>query len=180
MMPCFSPTSLSEELKCDEDARNALKNEIQGKKNDVKENHEQEDEENGLEKLEAGLAENREKTTEGETTEESSVDGGGGGGDTAEERQKEVEQAAERHLSGLLDSTLQRNPLPRFCVYLTWLLLLATIATCAFFLLLYSMQWGATTSEEWLASFFASFAESLFLFEPVKVGGRKVSSCLSQ
>ena len=66
--------------------------------------------------------------------------------------------------------TLQRNPLPHFFVYITWVMLVGTMATCALFLNLYSMQWGSTTSEEWLASFFASFAGEFLLFEPLKVG----------
>jgi hypothetical protein len=68
-----------------------------------------------------------------------------------------------------LDNSLMTNPLPYFVVYITWVLVLATMATCAFFLLLYSMQWGSTTSQEWLASFFLSFFQSFFVFEPVKV-----------
>lgn len=74
-----------------------------------------------------------------------------------------------RNLSDLLHSVLQQNPLPHFCVYITWVLLVVTMAACAFFLILYSMQWGSTTSEEWLASFFLSFLESFFLLDPLKV-----------
>ncbi|XP_076445170.1 polycystin-1-like protein 2 [Babylonia areolata] len=75
----------------------------------------------------------------------------------------------DQNVSDLLDDVLQQNPLPHFVMYLTWLLLLGTMAACAFFLLLYSMQWGKTTSEEWLASFFLSFFESIFVLDPVKV-----------
>ncbi|PVD28963.1 hypothetical protein C0Q70_11559 [Pomacea canaliculata] len=64
---------------------------------------------------------------------------------------------------------LQTNLLPHYWCYIGWLLLLATAATCAFFLVLYSMQWGITTSEEWLASFVISFFESIFVMDPIKV-----------
>ena len=73
------------------------------------------------------------------------------------------------NLSDLLDNELQRNPLPHYCVYITWVLLLVTMAVCAFFLILYSMQWGRTTSAEWLASFLLSFLESFFILDPIKV-----------
>ena len=95
----------------------------------------------------------------------------------AEKRRAEESAAREafrkqmaQNLSDLLDNVLQQNPLPHFCVYVTWVVLVVTMAICAFFLILYSMQWGSTTSEEWLASFFLSFFESFFLLDPIKVG----------
>ena len=95
----------------------------------------------------------------------------------AEKRRAEESAAREafrkqmaQHLSDLLDNVLQQNPLPYFCVYVTWVVLVLTMAICAFSLILFSMQWGPTTSEEWLASFFLSFFESFFLLDPIKVG----------
>ncbi|KAL8594137.1 hypothetical protein ACOMHN_047877 [Nucella lapillus] len=79
------------------------------------------------------------------------------------------EEKEDQNMSDLLDDAFQKNPLPHLCVYLTWLLLLGSMAACAFFLMLYSMQWGKTTSEEWLASFFLSFFESIFVVDPIKV-----------
>ncbi|XP_025099186.1 LOW QUALITY PROTEIN: polycystic kidney disease protein 1-like 2 [Pomacea canaliculata] len=64
---------------------------------------------------------------------------------------------------------LQTNLLPHYWCYIGWLLLMATAATCAFFLVLYSMQWGITTSEEWLASFVFLFFESIFVMDPIKI-----------
>ena len=80
-----------------------------------------------------------------------------------------LDEETEKNLSDLLDNVLQENPLPHAFVYVAWFLLLGTIAACAFFLILYSMQWGPTTSEEWLGSFFISFFESIFVMDPVKV-----------
>ena len=95
----------------------------------------------------------------------------------AEKRRAEESAAREafrkqmaQNLSDLLDNVLQQNPLPHFCVYITWVVLVLTMAICAFSLILFSMQWGPTTSEEWLASFFLSFFESFFLLDPIKVG----------
>ncbi|XP_070186772.1 polycystin-1-like protein 2 [Littorina saxatilis] len=84
-------------------------------------------------------------------------------------KQKGGDMDENKNMSDLLDSMLQENPLPHVCVYFAWFLLLGTITACAFFLLLYSMQWGKTTSEEWLASFVISFFESIFVMDPFKV-----------
>ncbi len=39
----------------------------------------------------------------------------------------------------------------------------------AFFVILYSMQWGKERSESWLMSMFLSFFQSLFVVDPLKV-----------
>ena len=141
----------------DHDAINELKSESQDEEQEVKDNREEKEN-------------NENETTE--ATENCETKGGRENGkkEDSSEQESQTENAVARNLSGLLDNTLQQNPLPHFFVYVTWVMLVATMATCAFFLILYSMQWGSTTSEEWLASFFSSFAESFFLFEPVKVG----------
>ena len=59
--------------------------------------------------------------------------------------------------------------LPFWCVYLSWTILVLTAATCAFFLLLYSMEWGKEKSQEWISSFFLSFLESFLFIDPLKV-----------
>ncbi|XP_035828454.1 polycystic kidney disease protein 1-like 2 [Aplysia californica] len=68
-----------------------------------------------------------------------------------------------------LVSRFDKNPLPPWCLYVAWTIMTITSLSCCFFLLLYSMQWGKTVSEEWLASFFLSFLESVFVLDPVKV-----------
>ncbi|PVD38502.1 hypothetical protein C0Q70_01117 [Pomacea canaliculata] len=83
--------------------------------------------------------------------------------------QKDKSGQAERSVADLPENKLQENPLPYYCRYVTWLILLTTAALCAFFLVMYSMQWGKTTSGEWLTSFFASFFESIFVVDPIKV-----------
>ncbi|XP_070188678.1 polycystin-1-like protein 2 [Littorina saxatilis] len=87
----------------------------------------------------------------------------------AKAEQENLGKEMARSLSDLLQNTLQQNPLPHFWVYINWVLLVLTVLLCAFFMILYSMQWGSTTSEEWLAAFFLSFFESFFLMEPIKV-----------
>lgn len=59
--------------------------------------------------------------------------------------------------------------LPFWFVYLAWITLVLAAAACAFFLLLYSMEWGKEKSEEWLTSFLLSFLESVLFVDPLKV-----------
>ncbi|XP_064613093.1 polycystin-1-like protein 2 [Liolophura sinensis] len=59
--------------------------------------------------------------------------------------------------------------LPHSCVYLAWGLLFLSVAVPAFFLFLYSQEWGSTKSDEWLTAFILSFFESLIVLDPIKV-----------
>ncbi|XP_052217966.1 polycystic kidney disease 2-like 1 protein [Dreissena polymorpha] len=59
--------------------------------------------------------------------------------------------------------------LPYQCTYLAWFLVFLIWFLCAFFIMLYSMEWGKKKSEEWLTSFFLSCFESIFCLDPVKV-----------
>lgn len=63
----------------------------------------------------------------------------------------------------------QQRLLPYWIVYVAWVMLTIIVAVSAFFLLLYSMEWGSSKSEEWLSSFILSFLESITLIDPVKV-----------
>lgn len=59
--------------------------------------------------------------------------------------------------------------LPFWTVYVAWIVLVLAAAACAFFLILYSMEWGKAKSEEWLTSFLFSFIESFLFVDPLKV-----------
>ncbi|KAL5009826.1 hypothetical protein ScPMuIL_012131 [Solemya velum] len=67
------------------------------------------------------------------------------------------------------DISNSRLPLPHACLYLAWFVTIAAVVTPAFFLILYSMEWGKTKSEEWLTTFLLSFVESLLVVDPIKV-----------
>ena len=60
-------------------------------------------------------------------------------------------------------------PLPYWTAYIAWAIVVLAVLTSAFFLILYSMQWGTSKSEEWLSSFVFSFVESLVCVDPLKV-----------
>ncbi|XP_071131885.1 uncharacterized protein [Mytilus edulis] len=59
--------------------------------------------------------------------------------------------------------------LPFWCRYVAWGIVTLAVFTSGFFLILYSMEWGKTKSEEWLLCFFMSFIESMFLVDPLKI-----------
>lgn len=59
--------------------------------------------------------------------------------------------------------------LPHFCVYIGWIISFLAILASGFFVILYSMQWGKTKSEEWMTTFLLSSGESLFFVDPIKI-----------
>lgn len=61
------------------------------------------------------------------------------------------------------------SELPSYEAKLAWVLVFLSCSLSAFFLVLYSMDWGRAKSERWLTSFFLSFLQSLFLVDPIKV-----------
>lgn len=63
----------------------------------------------------------------------------------------------------------ERLPLPHGMVYVGWTILILAILSSAFFVILYSMEFGKTKSEEWLSTFVFSFFESLFVLDPINV-----------
>lgn len=63
----------------------------------------------------------------------------------------------------------RRKPLPFWVVYFAWMTLVIIVLTSAFFLLLYSMEWGSSKSEEWMLAFILSFFESIVIVDPLKV-----------
>ncbi|XP_052068761.1 uncharacterized protein LOC127708011 isoform X2 [Mytilus californianus] len=59
--------------------------------------------------------------------------------------------------------------LPFWCRYVAWGIVTLAVFVSGFFLILYSMEWGQTKSEEWLLCFFMSFIESMLLVDPLKI-----------
>ena len=59
--------------------------------------------------------------------------------------------------------------LPYCFVYLAWFLCFVSSAASATFIILYSLQWGKETSEEWLISIVMSLFVEIFVTEPVKI-----------
>ncbi|XP_060067008.1 polycystin-1-like protein 2 [Ylistrum balloti] len=63
----------------------------------------------------------------------------------------------------------KRNPLPFWCLYLSWILVVLSVLASGFFVILYSIEWGTEKSSRWLTAFFLSFVESVILIQPLKV-----------
>ena len=59
--------------------------------------------------------------------------------------------------------------LPHWVIYIAWTLALLSIFGSAFFVFLYSLQWGKEKSEEWMTTFFLSFFQSVMVVQPLKV-----------
>lgn len=58
---------------------------------------------------------------------------------------------------------------PHWVVYIAWIVVALSIIVPAFFMILFSMEWGSSKSEEWLTTFVLSFVESLLVVDPMKV-----------
>ncbi len=63
----------------------------------------------------------------------------------------------------------QKYPLPWQCIYIGWTLAILSTTASAFFVLLYSLQWGKAKSEIWLSSLVISFCQSVIIVQPIKV-----------
>uniref|UniRef100_UPI00358F3749 polycystin-1-like protein 2 n=1 Tax=Myxine glutinosa TaxID=7769 RepID=UPI00358F3749 len=59
--------------------------------------------------------------------------------------------------------------LPYWMIYIAWAIIAVVILLSGFFIILYSMEWGAQKANRWLLRFFISFFLSLLLIQPVKV-----------
>ncbi|XP_050390123.1 polycystic kidney disease protein 1-like 2 [Patella vulgata] len=70
-------------------------------------------------------------------------------------------------MKGLVDD--EDGVLPHFFIYVAWFLVFVSSFLSAFFLLLYTIEWGQSLSELWLTSFFLSIFESIILVDPFKV-----------
>lgn len=57
----------------------------------------------------------------------------------------------------------------RFLYYTAWVLCFVSVFVSAFFTLSYSLVWGSEKSQQWLLSFFISFAQDAGISQPVKV-----------
>ncbi|XP_041364035.1 uncharacterized protein LOC121379459 [Gigantopelta aegis] len=63
----------------------------------------------------------------------------------------------------------EEGVLPHFCVYIAWVIVVLASLVPAFFVFLYTIQWGKEISEQFLITFFLSFAESMFILDPFKI-----------
>jgi len=59
--------------------------------------------------------------------------------------------------------------LPHWCIWISWTLCVISMVVPAFFVILYSMQWGKERSNAWLGTMALSFFQSLLVMDPLKV-----------
>ena len=67
------------------------------------------------------------------------------------------------------DTTEASGRLPRFFLYVAWAMCVLVSLTGAFFTILYSMEWGAQKSNQWLTSILVSLVQDVLVTQPVKV-----------
>ncbi|UJR29011.1 hypothetical protein I4U23_010229 [Adineta vaga] len=58
---------------------------------------------------------------------------------------------------------------PHWTIYIAWTLVMLSILTCSFFIILYSLEWGAKRANEWLITMMLSFGQSILVIDPLKV-----------
>ena len=63
----------------------------------------------------------------------------------------------------------QQYPLPHWCVYVAWGVAVTSIVVSAFFVIMYSLEFGKQKSEAWLSALVFSFTESVIVIQPFKV-----------
>ena len=80
--------------------------------------------------------------------------------DTDEERQDEEEKRKK---------LVKKQCLPRKCLPVGWVISVLAILTSGFFVILYSMDWGAEKANAWLVSYTTSFFQSVLIVDPIKV-----------
>ncbi|XP_069123236.1 polycystin family receptor for egg jelly-like isoform X2 [Argopecten irradians] len=73
------------------------------------------------------------------------------------------------HFSDSQFYSVDHLPLPAWSRYIAITIVFLAVISSAFFLILYSMEWGKDKSEEWLTTFVFSFVESLLVVDPFKV-----------
>jgi hypothetical protein len=50
-----------------------------------------------------------------------------------------------------------------------FLVVMMSMVTCSFFVILYSLEWGAKRANEWLITMLLSFGQSILVIDPFKV-----------
>ena len=53
--------------------------------------------------------------------------------------------------------------------FLFCLVVALSMLTCSFFIILYSLEWGAKRANEWLVTMILSFGQSILVIDPLKV-----------
>lgn len=52
---------------------------------------------------------------------------------------------------------------------IVYLVVSLSMLTCSFFIILYSLEWGAKRANEWLMTMMLSFGQSVLVIDPLKV-----------
>jgi hypothetical protein len=65
--------------------------------------------------------------------------------------------------------TNKQNLFFEIIFFFHFLVVILSICTCSFFIILYSLEWGAKRANEWLITMILSFGQSILVIDPLKV-----------
>eukprot|EP00058_Branchiostoma_floridae_P027767 XP_002613258.1 hypothetical protein BRAFLDRAFT_68223 [Branchiostoma floridae] len=80
-----------------------------------------------------------------------------------------TDESIKQQVQGSGSAEQHQPGLPHWCVYIGWVLVFLSATVSAFFVILYSMEWGAEKSGEWLTSILLSIFQSVLVVQPIKV-----------
>ncbi|XP_013393280.1 uncharacterized protein LOC106161002 [Lingula anatina] len=89
---------------------------------------------------------------------------------TFHQRSKYETEIPEEELPGYDKKKKKKGfTLPHWCMYFAWFLCFCSVSCSAFFVILYSLEWGKEKANEWLTTFVLSFFQSVVVVQPIKV-----------
>jgi hypothetical protein len=102
-------------------------------------------------------------------------------------RSKKLEEEEVERIGAIPSVEDKTRTLPHWTVYIAWgckinkqnlflkifrlffVVVILSILTCSFFIILYSLEWGAKRANEWLMTMMLSFGQSILVIDPLKV-----------
>ncbi|XP_035210182.1 polycystic kidney disease protein 1-like 2 [Stegodyphus dumicola] len=83
--------------------------------------------------------------------------------------QKKQQRKVDEEAQLRSPSKKKRFLLPWWCIYISWLLVVASVGCSIFFLWAYGLQFGNVRTTKWLTSLLICFISSILLTEPIKI-----------
>ncbi len=82
---------------------------------------------------------------------------------------RNVKAKKKRQENNKIEDENSSKGLSHYFLYIAWILCIIAILSSAFFTVLYSMEWGAKISSEWLTSILVSFFQDVIILQPIQV-----------
>ncbi|CAF1685931.1 unnamed protein product, partial [Adineta ricciae] len=82
---------------------------------------------------------------------------------------KKIDEDSLERIGAIPSIEDKTRTFPHWTIYIAWGLVTLSILTCSFFIILYSLEWGAKRANEWLITMMLSFGQSILVIDPLKV-----------